>query len=153
MEEQASNQNLHDNESPITEFINSVGNLIGEVEYFSVKYFPRTHIDFSKIERSFDLVVRYETDVSLKDVLDCGEDPSEPDVWQMDVTDLDETDRDVEGDIRWHSRHYVREEDYAELVEQYNILWKHFIDLRHYYDMNIKYNDLVPQKETKGGEE
>jgi len=137
MEEQASNNNLHNNESPMSEFVNSVGNLIGKVEYNQPPRFNETPIDFSLIEQSFDLIVRYETSVSLGDVLDCGEDPNEVDPWTIDPSDLDETDREVDGNTEWHSRYYVDKVYYNRLADNYDHLWNHFKELRDSYQRLI----------------
>ena len=133
MEEQASNNNLHNNESPMSEFVNSVGNLIGKVEYHQPPRFGRTPIDFSMIEQTYDLVVRYETNVSLGDVLDCGEDPNEMDPWSIDPSDLEETDREVDGDTHWYSNYYVDKSQYRRLADNYDQLWNYFKELKNSY--------------------
>lgn len=133
MEEQASNNNLHNNESPIIEFANSVGNLLGRVEYHRPVRAHRTPINFQLIEQSFELVVRYESNVSLGDVLDCGEDPNDVDPWTIEPSDLDESDREVDGHVDWYSTHYVDSELYQRVANNYDHLWNHFKELKFAY--------------------
>ena len=147
MEEQASNKNLHDNESPITEFTNSVGNLLSKVEYHQPVTPRQTPIDFNLIEQSFTLIVQYESNVSLGDVLDCGEDPNQVDPWSIDPTDLDETDRDVEGHIEWYSNYYVETNQYRRLAERYDLLWNQMMWLRKSYETLLR-----KTAEESGGE-
>lgn len=137
MEEQASNNNLHNNESPMSEFVNSVGNLLGRVEYHRPFRTHRTPIDFNLIEQSYELVVRYESNVSLGDVLDCGEDPNNVDPWTVEPSDLDESDREVDGSTDWYSKFYVDSDQYRRVADNYDHLWNHFKELRDSYQRLI----------------
>jgi hypothetical protein len=134
MEEQASNNNLHNNESPMSEFMNSVGNLLGRVEYHRPLRPHRTPIDFDLIQQSYELVVKYESDVTLGDVIDCGEDPNDVDPWTIDPSDLEESDREVDGNTDWYSNFYVDSTLYRRVSDNYDHLWNHFKELKNSYE-------------------
>lgn len=127
MEEQASNQNLHNNDSPLlalTEFTNSFDEIASKMEWVQP---PRTGpipIDFDLIEQSATILVTYESHRTLQDTIDCGEDPDDFDPHNVDLYALEEVDREFEGSGDWISNAYVTKKNYNDLCVRYRELWE-----------------------------
>ena len=152
MEEQASNQNLHDNDSPLQalrEFVNSFSDIAPKMEWVQPAPTGSTPIDFSLIERSFTINVTYESHQNLQDTIDCGEDPNDIDPHDVELDDLEIIDREYEDTGDWMSSAYVTTENYVRLWGEYKLLWEKATRIKTaFYKMANEWNvidDLIQE--------
>jgi hypothetical protein len=127
MEEQASNNNLHNNDSPLqalTEFVNSFAAIAPKMEWVQPARTGPIPIDFNLIEQSATILVTYESHRTLRDTIDCREDPNDLDPHTIDLYDLEEVDREFEGSGDWISNAYVTSKNYNDLWKNYRTLWE-----------------------------
>ena len=127
MEEQASNNNLHNNDSPLqalTEFVNSFAAIAPKMEWVQPARTGPIPIDFNLIEQSATILVTYESHRSLQDTINCGEDPDDFDPHNVDLYDLEEVDREIEGSGDWMSSAYVTKKNYMDVCQRYRELWE-----------------------------
>ena len=126
MEEQASNNNLHNNDSrfALTEFINSFEEIASKMEWVQPARTGSIPIDFDLIEQSSTIMVTYESHRSLQDTINCGEDPDDFDPHNVDLYALEEVDREFEGSGDWMSSEYVTKKNYNDLCQRYRELWE-----------------------------
>jgi len=162
MEEQASNQNLHNNDSPLqalTEFTNSFEDIASQMRWVQPASTGSIPIDFDLIEQSATIMVTYESYRTLQDTIDCGEDPSDIDPHNVDLHDLEELDREFEGTGDWMSNAYVNKKDYTDLWQSYRELWDQTKMLRNaFYKMANQWSligDIIQERDARneGGKE
>lgn len=161
MEEQASNNNLHNNDSPmqaLTEFVNSFEGAAPQMEWVQPARTGPIPIDFDLIEQSSTIIVTYESYRSLQETIDCGEDPSDFQPYDMQVDELEEIEREVEGSGGWTSTAYVNKKDYTDLWQNYRTLWEQATRIKTaFYKMANDWSvvgDIIQDRDTrnKGGE-
>lgn len=127
MEEQASNNNLHNNDSPLqalTEFTNSFDEIASKMEWVQPARTGSIPIDFDLIEQSSTIMVTYESHRSLQETIDNGEDPDDFDPHNVDIYGLEEVDREIEGSGDWMSSAYVTKKNYMDVCQRYRELWE-----------------------------
>ena len=161
MEEQASNQNLHNNDSPLqalTEFTNSFEDIATKMRWVQPARTGSIPINFDLIDQSSTITVTYESYRSLQDTIDCGEDPSNFDPHNVDLHDLEEVDREIEGTGDWTSSAYVTRKDYTDFWQNYRILWEQATQIKNaFYKMANQWSvigDIIQERDARneGGE-